>query len=260
MPVTFRPTAPRQPMCLLAILHRVCSDANLVVAANREEFYARGGDPPRRLDGVDAVAGVDPARGGAWLGVNARGVLVAVTNRPKSVAPASPRSRGLLARDLLRQGSAVEAAAAAARELDGGPYAGCNFLCADQQAAVVVQAGDWLRVRPLPPGVHVLSNRDLNDPSDYRVGFALEWLARHDLSTAAAAVAALQRLCRLREPAGGPMCFRLELRGTVSSSILVLRSDLREGAYLHAQGPPDATPYADVSPLLHQLAGDGRKE
>lgn len=247
-------------MCLLAILHRVCRDAPLVIGANREEYYARGGDPPRRLDGLDAVAGVDPTHGGTWLGVNAKGVLIAVTNRHKSVLPDSPRSRGLLARELLRHNSAIEAASAAARELDGGPYAGCNFLCADQKAAVVIHAGDWLRVRPLPAGIHVLSNRDLNDPTDYRVGFAGEWLTRHDLSTSDLAVAAMRRLCRLREPAGGPMCFRHERRGSVSSSILVLRPDLRVSTYLHAQGPPDATPYADVSSLLRDLADAARKE
>src|SRR5262245_19088879 len=111
-----RPTTKEWPMCLLAILYRVCDDAPLVVGANREEYYARGGDPPRRLDGLDAVAGVDPTHGGTWLGVNSRGVLVAVTNRPKTHVVASPRSRGLLARDLLRHNSAVEAASAAARE------------------------------------------------------------------------------------------------------------------------------------------------
>jgi uncharacterized protein with NRDE domain len=247
-------------MCLLAILHRVCHDAPLVIGANREEFYARGGDPPRRLDDLDAVAGVDPTHGGTWLGVNARGVLIAVTNRPKSIVPATPRSRGLLARELLRYNSAVEAASAAARDLDGGPYAGCNFFCADQEAATVIQAGDWLRVRPLPPGIHVLSNRDLNDPTDYRVGFASEWLAGRDLSSAQLAVAALMRLCRQREPAGAPMCFRHERRGSVSSSILALRPELQESLYLHAQGPPDATHYADVSSLFRDLAGAGRKE
>src|SRR4051794_34431840 len=175
-------------MCLLAILHRVCADAHLVVGANREEFYARGGDPPRRLDGAEAVGGIDPAHGGTWLGVNADGVLVAVTNCFKTYVPPSPRSRGLLARELLRCASAAEATALATRELDGGPYAGCNFLCADQHGATVVQAGDWLRVQPLPPGVHVLSNRDLNDPGDRRVVFAQEWLARQDLTTARTAL------------------------------------------------------------------------
>src|SRR5918912_1275394 len=73
-------------MCLLALLYRVASDAPVVVGANREEFYARGGDPPQVLGGA-AVAGVDPLAGGTWLGVNAHGLLVAVTNRRKSSVP-----------------------------------------------------------------------------------------------------------------------------------------------------------------------------
>src|SRR5262245_14820088 len=133
------PDRRRKRMCLLAILHRVCADTPLVVGANREEYYARGGDPPRRLD--DAVAGVDPVQGGTGLGVNARGVLIAVTNRPGKMAPDAPRSRGLLARDLLDCASAAEAVERATRALDGGPYAGCNFFCADGRDAVVIHAG-----------------------------------------------------------------------------------------------------------------------
>ena len=34
-------------MCLLAVFFRVGEDAPLIVGANREEFYARGGEPPR---------------------------------------------------------------------------------------------------------------------------------------------------------------------------------------------------------------------
>src|SRR5215831_17108423 len=89
-------------MCLLALFFRAVEDAPVVVGANREEFYARGGEPPQLLDGpVQAVAGVDPQGGGTWLGVNAHGVLVAVTNRARSQPPPRPRSRGLLVRDLL---------------------------------------------------------------------------------------------------------------------------------------------------------------
>src|SRR5437588_69073 len=139
-------------MCLLAIFFRVAEDAPLVVGANREEAYARGGLPPQLLDGeTRAVAGLDPVAGGTWLGVNEHGVLVAVTNRRKSELPDRPRSRGLLARELLGCPSAAAAVELATRELDADRYAGCNFLCADRERAVVLQAGDWLRVRPLPP-------------------------------------------------------------------------------------------------------------
>src|SRR5436305_14017005 len=110
-------------MCLIALFFRAVEDAPLVVGANREEFYARGGEPPRLLDGpARAVAGLDPAAGGTWLGLNAHGVLVAVTNRRKSRVPPLPRSRGLLARDLLGCESAAAAVEAATRALAGGGY------------------------------------------------------------------------------------------------------------------------------------------
>src|SRR5882724_3169822 len=97
-------------MCLLAIFYRMVDDAPLVVGANREEFYARPALPPQILDGpVRAVAGVDAQAGGTWLGVNENGLLVAVTNRHQSLVPAQPRSRGLLARELLGCTSTKEA-------------------------------------------------------------------------------------------------------------------------------------------------------
>src|SRR5437870_9688522 len=78
-------------MCLLAVYFRVAADAPVVIGANREEFYARGGEPPQRMDGACRIlAGRDPRAGGTWLGVNEHGVIVAVTNRPKSAAPAEP--------------------------------------------------------------------------------------------------------------------------------------------------------------------------
>ncbi len=246
-------------MCLLALLYRVASDAAVVVGANREEYYQRGGEPPRRLDGPAAVGGVDPAHGGTWLGVNAHGLLVAVTNRRKSRLPASPRSRGLLARDLLALSSAGDAVREAVSQLDTDTYAGCNFLCADAAGAIVIHAGDWLRVRPLPPGIHVLSNRDVNDPTDARVVYTLEWLARQPPATLADANAAVEVLCRLcasTQPPGAPVCFHLDQRGTVSSSVIALRNPLRDGLYLHAQGSPDRTPYRDVSDLLRALDPD----
>ena len=89
-------------MCLLAIFFRAVPDAALVAGANREEFYDRPGEPPQILDGpVRAVGGRDPRAGGTWFGVNAAGVVAAVTNRPLPAPTKKSRSRGLLVRDLL---------------------------------------------------------------------------------------------------------------------------------------------------------------
>ncbi len=245
-------------MCLLTLLYRVADDAPVVVGANREEAYERGGDPPRLLPGpVRIAAGVDPRAGGTWLGVNERGVLVAVTNRPRSHVPPQPRSRGLLALDLLGCASARAAVEQATRELGADRYGGCNLLCVDFDSATVIQAGDWLRVRPLSPGLHVLTARDVNDVTDRRLAFTLDWLGRRPLDSAALCISALRELCARR--ADPPICLHAERGGTVSSSILALRSPLSRGVYLHAQGPPDTIPYADYSDLLRQLdlAGQG---
>ncbi len=242
-------------MCLLVLFFRVVDDAPLVAGANREEYYARGGEPPQILPGpVRAVGGRDPTAGGTWFGVNEHGVVAAVTNRPKSELPPKPRSRGLLVRDLLGCGTAKTAADLAAQELDKNPYAGCNVVCADKDSAYVLQSGDWLRVRPLPPGIHVLTAHDVNDGSDRRIGHSLWWLNQRAYTTARDCIAALKELCAQTGNGDPPICLRGKQGGTVSSSIVALRFPLNRSIYLHAQGPPDRTPYQDYSALMTELA------
>jgi uncharacterized protein with NRDE domain len=243
-------------MCLLALFFRVVDDAAVLAGANREEFYEHGGSPPRLLHGTsNAVAGVDPVAGGTWFGVNENGVLVAVTNRRKLDVPATPRSRGLLVRELLACPSAAAAVDHAISALEQRSYAGANFLCADASRAVVIQAGEWLRIRPLPPGIHVLANGDVNDASDLRLNYALDWLNRRSYDSAADCVRALRQLCAQHEPDDPPICFRDRDRGTVSSSIVALRRSLGDSTYLHAQGPPCQTLYEDYSHLLATIGG-----
>jgi uncharacterized protein with NRDE domain len=241
-------------MCLLTLFFRVVEDAAVVAGANREEVYSRGGEPPQILGGAfPVIAGVDPVAQGTWFGVNQGGVLIAVTNRPKSALPAQPRSRGLLARDLLGCPTAAQAVDHAKGELDRGCYAGCNILCADQASATVIHGGDWLRIRPLPPGLHVLTSHDVNDASDRRLGHALWWLSQRSYACAEECVRALEELCAQSGNGDPPMCVHGEHGGTVSSSIVALRSPLSRSSYLHAQGSPDGTPYSDYSHLWRQL-------
>lgn len=235
-------------MCLLAVLFQVIDDAPVVLAANREEFYSRGGESPRLLDSLAAVGGVDPTHGGTWLGVNASGLVVAVTNRHKTRPPQSPRSRGLLVRSLLRYGSVEEAESWTRQSLDPDQYDGCNLLLIDARRCLVLHLGDNPETRSLPPGIHVLSNRDVNDPGDQRVTFVAEWLNARSPTTQAESLATLQELCALPE-----VCFRFADRGTVSSSLLALPRRWEDGVYLHAQGSPNLTPHLDVSHLLRAL-------
>lgn len=242
-------------MCLVALFFRVVEDAAVVVGANREEFHARPGEPPQILDGpLKSVGGRDPHAGGTWLGVNERGVLVAVTNRRKTHIPAPALSRGQLVRDALGCATAAAAVELATRALEQDRYAGCNLIVADAERAVVLQAGDWLRVRPLPPGLHVVANGDVNDESDGRVAHALGWLYRQPYTLARDCLDALLHVCSDAEPEGPPICLSGPDRGTVSGSLIALRKPLARSTYLHAQGPPDRTAYEEVSHLFAQLS------
>ncbi len=246
-------------MCLLAIFYRIVDDAPLVVGANREEFYNRPADPPRILDGpCRFVAGVDLLAGGTWLGVNERGLLVAVTNRAKSRPVTQPRSRGMLVREMLECRTSREALDLATQELDLHRYLGCNVVCADSEQLVIFQAGDWLRIKPMPPGVHVLTNEDINDCHEPRVSYARDWLMHQAYDTSFDCLNALRQLCKHRGEDGTPaICLYGKERGTVSSSLIALRNSVARSAYLHAHGPPDQTLYEDYSPLLKEICAEG---
>lgn len=249
-------------MCLLALLYRLVDDVPVIAGANREEEYSRPGDAPQvqEVGGVRFLAGRDPRAGGTWFGVNQHGVLIGLTNRVKSEPPEDvPRSRGLLVRDLLACKRADEAAKQAANNLASSCYAGCNLLCVDQYSATVLHAGDWLRVRPLPPGIHVLTARDINDETDRRVHHALGWLARRSYRTADDALASLQQLCGQTGPHDPAICLHGPRGGTVSSTLVAVGARLTDAAYRHAQGPPDRTPYQDYSYLLAELNAGGSK-
>ncbi|HYV38848.1 MAG TPA: NRDE family protein [Gemmataceae bacterium] len=240
-------------MCLLAIFFRAVPDSPLIIGANREEFYDRPGEPPQILDGpIPAIGGRDPLAGGTWLGVNASGVVIAVTNRAGEL-PAKPRSRGLLVRDLLGCLTAKDAVELGIKELSAKRYAGCNLFCGDAERAVVLEGAEWLRIRPLPPGLHVLANRDTNDGSDPRVLYASDWLGQRAYEDAADCVARLQKLCGQTNGEHPPICLRGDKRGTVSSTVLAIREPLERSIFRHAQGPPDRTPYDDYSALIQEL-------
>src|SRR5439155_11653954 len=100
----------------------------------------------------------------------------------------------------------------------------------------------------------VVANRDVNDDADPRVAHAAWWLSQRRYSGADHCLLALREL--LGQTGAGvtpPMCLRGEKRGTVSASAVALRNPVERSTYLHAQGPPDRTPFADYSHLFPSL-------
>ena len=137
------------------------------------------------------------------MGVNQHGLVVAIANRPKAVVPAEPRSRGLLCRELLGLDSAKKAAKHAFRELASGAYAGASYLCADAEHGLVVYGGNTIEVVELTPGLHLLSNGNLNDYQDERQEFARRMLTLQRLDSAVAFLAVASRTFSRKPNAAG---------------------------------------------------------
>lgn len=148
-------------MCLIVVGWRVAPAYPLVVAANRDEFYARPTAVAARWpEAPQVIAGRDLEAGGTWLGITDSGRFAAVTNVREPGQPPGRYSRGQLTRDFL---CGEQAALPYLQQLAGADYAGFNLLVGDgEQLAYFSNRGGPPRC--LPPGVYGLSNRLLDSP------------------------------------------------------------------------------------------------
>jgi len=251
-------------MCTLLVQHRPDAAHPLVIAANRDEQLQRPAEPPAlRTEGpIPYVAPRDLQAGGTWLGLNAKGLFVAITNRHGAPPDPNRRSRGEL---VVRALAAPDAASArgSLRSLRPGDYNGFHLLHADaREASVTWSDGVTLHQQQLAPGVvHALNERSFSSDAAAR---AARGLAAWPNEAGAPKLASLQRLVGLHaEPETGlPLfapCVHLEGLdyGTRSSSILRLGPSLRTSDWRWAEGPPCRSPFSDLAPLLEDLAEAG---
>lgn len=254
-------------MCTLAIYHRHLPGLPVVVAANRDEFLSRPARGPMLLRKQPRIiGGRDEVAGGSWLTLSRGGFVVGVLNRRTQEPPDPARtSRGALCLELAALGGAEDAAQYLA-ETPPGQHNSFNILVADRGAAFVAQnRTSRTVVQRLSPGLHVLTNLDLDDHTCSRISHSWQYFERageayirnRDRSTL------LSRLRRIladhrtavddRVPTD-QLCIHTEGYGTRSSSMLLLTDD-EEEQYFHAAGPPCRTPYrrVDLDGFRHSL-------
>jgi len=261
-------------MCLLSVLYRIVPGYPVVLAANRDEFHDRQGEPPQLWSGMTAfLAPKDPRAGGTWLGCNSYETIIGLTNRDASRPDKRRRSRGLLCTELLQAAFPSDAAKVLQNELARRRYNGFNLFCAGPGQAFVVRYEGRPVFQDLAPGIHVLSNGDLNDESAWKVARTASLLEKLDFRDVRSLITDLKIICAdhaAPDPADPlataaarvgearpymlePICVHDAARGTLSSTIIALADDASRSICLHAQGRPCTTRYEDYSRMLRAV-------
>lgn len=149
-------------MCTLLFAIGAHSRYRLVLAANRDEFYARETAPAGWWrEAPQVFAGRDLRAGGTWFGVTRDGRWAGLTNvrDPRDTLRGGP-SRGALVAEFLRGAAGPEDYVATIR---GERYAGFNLVVGGPDG-VWYMSNKTGSARPLGPGVYGISNAGLDTP------------------------------------------------------------------------------------------------
>ena len=152
-------------MCLIVFAWKLLPDCPLLLAANRDEFFARPAEAAQWWqDQPHIYAGRDLQGGGTWLGMDKQGRFAALTNIRNGAdkRPNAP-SRGALVANYLRgQQDALTYLKQLAENAD--QYQGFNLIVGDAEQLFCFSNADEGGIQQLAPGIYGLSNGALNTP------------------------------------------------------------------------------------------------
>jgi len=152
-------------MCLILFSYKKHKKYKLILAANRDEFYARPTKPISRWDGGSGIiAGKDLEAGGTWMGISGDGRFAALTNfrDPKSIKK-DALSRGLLVSNFLEDKNNSPEGYLNYVAAQKGLYNGFNLLAGDEDDLYYFSNNEGI-IRKIEPGLHGLSNHLINTP------------------------------------------------------------------------------------------------
>jgi uncharacterized protein with NRDE domain len=239
-------------MCTLVVAHRAWSGLPFLVAANRDEQLDRPSSPPRLWADrpVPLIAPVDEVGRGTWLGLNAHGLFVGVTNRFGTAPPRKDRrSRGLLVLDALEETDARSAARRVAAH-DPSTHNRFHLLSVDRRGIyLVINDGEKIREIQLATGLHVITERSQVEgaqPTEREKQIASRM--KDHLESGVPSEGDLAGLLSIHaeDPFDGTCVHaRAYHYGTRSSTLIWrYRDSVR---FLHAEGPPCTTPFGDYA-------------
>ena len=151
-------------MCLILFAYEMHAEHQLIVGANRDEFYER---PTAPLDFwedyPDVLAGRDIRGGGTWMGVTRTGRFAGITNfRDPAGVKAHAPSRGALVSDFLCGNDAASTYLEKIHRASG-MYNGFNLIIGDC-SGLFYYSNYQNTIQRLSAGLYGFSNRLINTP------------------------------------------------------------------------------------------------
>lgn len=162
--LVLRSTSFVKDMCLIVFAWDVHPKYQLILTANRDEFYER----PTALaepwfDQPEIIGGRDLQAGGTWMGIHKSGKFAALTNyRDPSNIRGDARSRGDIPTNFLKGNQTPEKYL---KELDQSAheYNGFNALIGNRMELLHYSNCEG-KINRLKPGIYALSNALLDTP------------------------------------------------------------------------------------------------
>jgi len=151
-------------MCLLLLSYNLHPVYQMVLAANRDEYYDRPTGPLEFWNETpDILAGKDLKRHGVWLGATRTGRIAAITNyREPFLKLENAPSRGLLVSDFLK-GLQSPQDYLNHIETIGHQYNGFNLIVGDK-SGLFYYSNKGAGVQKIQAGLYGLCNHLLNTP------------------------------------------------------------------------------------------------
>ena len=259
-------------MCTVLIVFQAHPAADLVVAANRDEFYARPATPPilLREEPFPAVGGKDLLHGGTWMGLNQAGFFAALTNIRSPLD--DRRSRGEIVTETLAAATVAEADDILRTMTSAHEYRPFNLVYGTGNALHVARLDDTgFSIDTVEPGLHVLASNGVLDDTTYpgvERGLSLLGAAAEEAELPAMKTRLKLALKDHWVPktdeipphlASGPLgaelaaqvqalCVHTEVYGTRSSNLIVVEGETL--TFEATNGPPCAAVWSSFSRLL----------
>ncbi|KAI3849156.1 hypothetical protein MKX03_014648 [Papaver bracteatum] len=155
-------------MCIAVFMWQSHPLYPLLLLFNRDEYHNRPTKPTSWWEGDEIVGGRDELAGGTWLACSRKGRLGFLTNVMEPPPNPKRKTRGeLIVRFLESSKSPLEFADELTTEVD--QYNGFNLVLADISSRIMVYVsnrpiGVHKSVQVVSPGIHVLTNAQLDSP------------------------------------------------------------------------------------------------